>query len=60
MIDKERYAYYLDWMKKQEKECGGDVEQIHRSADFILKEFLLECGYDELVKAFEDLPKWYA
>lgn len=59
-MTKEKYIEYVEWMKRQEEELGGDIEEIHRSADFILKEFLRELGYDELVEAFEDLPKWYA
>lgn len=56
-ILKEEYEKYIKWMKEQD---DGDVERSHRGADFVLKEFLRELGYDELVEAYEDIPKWYA
>ncbi len=38
----------------------ADVEIAHSEADDVLCEVLRGLGYDELVDAFEDLPKWYA
>ena len=37
-----------------------DKESAHGDADDILIEVLTELGYDELVRLWEIVPKWYA
>ena len=39
----------------------GDTEIAHGEADDILLEILRhEGGYDEIIEAYENVPKWYA
>lgn len=39
---------------------NDDYEALHGTADDILCELLNELGYTDLVRTFEELPKWYA
>lgn len=59
-MEKKSYEEYIEWMKAQSEAHCGDIEGIHRSADYILLEFLRELGYEKLAEAFENLPKRYA
>lgn len=38
----------------------GDKEDPHRDADELMCDLLISFGYDEGVKIFLDMPKWYA
>ncbi len=38
---------------------SDDVEAVHLKADRILCEMLSKLGFDEIVKAYGLLPKWY-
>lgn len=38
----------------------GDYEGAHVEADEILCEWLTILGYEELVKEYRNVPKWYA
>jgi hypothetical protein len=44
----------------QELDEAYDVEKAHVEADEILCEFLLLLGWDDIVEAFQNVPKWYA
>lgn len=44
---------------KQIKE-GGDIEIRHSDADNLMCEVLADLGYEEGVKIFEEMSKWYA
>jgi hypothetical protein len=37
-----------------------DAEDQHSNADDVLCELLKSIGYDDVVKAWQDVPKWYA
>lgn len=39
---------------------GEDLEGAHGMADGLLCEVLRKLGYEEGVKVFEDMTKWYA
>ena len=36
-----------------------DIEASHKKADLVLTDFLLALGYEELVEAYNMIPKWY-
>ena len=55
MTDKE----LAEKMKEVIKE-RGDEENWHVIADGLLCDALEELGFSETVKAFDDIPKWYA
>lgn len=38
----------------------GDPEDAHKEADSILTDLLLSMGLEEIVEAYNDIPKWYA
>jgi hypothetical protein len=38
----------------------GDSEEKHTEAAWILCEFLISIGHDDLVKIYYDVDKWYA
>ena len=44
-------------LKKLRDVSGGDQEADHGMADDALLEYI---GDEEITKAFEDIPKWYA
>lgn len=37
-----------------------DEERVHGELDDLLCDILVQHGYDELVKKYNDTPKWYA
>ena len=39
---------------------SGDVEMAHMEADDLLCELLIELGYGEGVKVFDNMHKWYS
>lgn len=43
-----------------ERGRSWDKEDSHRIADAYMCELLRELGYDEGVKIFENMPKWYS
>ena len=47
-------------LQKIKKRYGGDIEQGHMHADDILVTFLKNLGYEDIVKAYEDILKWYS
>lgn len=52
---------YKTALKKMREEISnGDTEIAHSRADYILCELLKTLGYDELVKLYDEVPKWYA
>ena len=53
-INKELNEKYLSQMKQLKDESDHDY------ADGILCDLLEELGYEELVKAYNSLPKWYS
>ena len=51
----------MDETIRKLQECAHeDIETRHMQADKILCEFLNQLGYQEVVKEYEKLPKWYA
>lgn len=40
--------------------CGGDEEVWHAKADGLLCELLEELGYVETIRAYDEIPMWYA
>lgn len=47
---------------KEMEECiqNGDTEDAHSSADALLCELLVECGFEDVVKKYREVEKWYA
>lgn len=41
-------------------QSNTDIEAAHNQADKILCDLLNSLGYDDVVKEFENLEKWYA
>lgn len=39
---------------------SGDIERDHGKADNVLMDLLLELGYTETLKAYNEVDKWYA
>lgn len=37
-----------------------DVEIAHSKADNVLCELLMELGYEDIITAYKDVPKWYS
>jgi len=56
LTDEERQNY-INQLKECEKE---GTEDAHINADNILCEILTKLGYDDIVKEFDKLDKWYA
>ena len=50
----------LDAIKKL-KECQDscDTERAHREADEVLCELLTSLGYEDVVKEYEQIEKWF-
>lgn len=57
-MNKKLNEKYLKQMS--ELKNNDDYEALHGTADDILCELLNELGYTDLVRTFEELPKWYA
>ena len=51
----EKYLKQMNELKNND-----DYESSHVTADDILCELLDELGYTDLIKVFNELPKWYA
>lgn len=51
---------FKEQMEQIEREYADDTEVAHAKADFLMCEILSEMGYQEGVKVFKDMPKWYA
>lgn len=58
-MDEKLNEKYLNRMKQWEFN-DYDKEESHVEADCILCELLEELGYTELVKMYNNVPKWYA
>jgi len=46
--------------KLKAEKSNGDKEAAHANADAILCYLLIDLGYSDVVKAWEDVPKWYS
>lgn len=57
-ISKEDEIKYLNQL--QSLQTLRDTEVAHSEADDILCEILTEMGYNDIVKAYETINKWYA
>jgi hypothetical protein len=44
----------------KEQQNDGDIEAAHGNADNILCDFLRSLGYEDVVKEYLEVPKWYA
>lgn len=40
--------------------CDYDGERAHVEADEVLCKLLTALGYDDVVKEYREIPKWYA
>lgn len=58
-MDEKLNEKYLNMMKQWEFN-DYDKEESHVEADYILCELLEELGYTQLVKMYNNVPKWYA
>lgn len=38
----------------------GDVEHCGAASDQIIRDLLLSLGYDAVVEAWDEVPRWYA
>ena len=43
-----------------ELKLSKDKEEAHADADGVLCQLLSELGYEDVVKAYHDISKWYA
>lgn len=51
----------IQWAEKIRKECmNDDPEKDHYNADQILLDFLSDLGFENVVEAFKEVPKYYA
>ena len=46
--------------KLKEWEGDSDPEEAHIKADEILCEALIALGYEDIVEAWDEIPKWYS
>ena len=52
--------YVNEYVEKLRKLADlDDPEVIHGAADDLLCDLLKKLGYDEVVKCFDELPRWY-
>ena len=51
---------YLEQMMAEVERSRTDEESAHYVADGLLCDLLTELGYERLVKAFNDVRKWYS
>lgn len=49
---------YLERLKKLQN--NYDIEAAHSEADNILCEILMEFELEDILEAYENVPKWYA
>lgn len=47
-------------MKETREKYNNDTENMHNIYDLILCELLYKLGYENVVKEFINIPKWYA
>lgn len=47
-------------LQRIKKDFDGDVEGQGSMADQVINEFLLSLGYEDVVAAWDDVPRWYA
>ena len=59
-MNKELKQKYTEMMENIEKYDDFDKESAHIEGDAILCILLRELGYEEVVEAWERIPKWYA
>ena len=57
-LTEEEYEEALSRMNNASER--SDVEERHQDADEILCDVLEKCGYQELVKVFDNMKKWYS
>jgi len=57
-IDQKYIDKLIENLKKQQK--NSDTEEAHGIADDMLCDFINDLGYHEVVKAWEEISKWYA
>lgn len=51
---------YVNLLKEIRNKEVGDTERAHSAADDVLVALLVDLGFDEVVEAYNDMPKWYA
>ena len=55
IISKEEFRERMEFINK-----STDIEEKHRSADWLMVECLGALGYEEGIKIFLEMDKWYA
>lgn len=60
VVEKPAEEPYLEQMMAEVERSHSDEEIAHTCADEILCDLLKELGYERLVKAFNNVWKWYA
>ena len=53
-------ANFEDEMKQIKERYSLDKDAMHRAADELMCQALIDNGYASGVKVFEEMPKWYA
>lgn len=58
MLTKEELENYLAKLKEYAE--SDDPEDAHCGADRVLCEIVSKLGYQEIINAWKEVPKWYA
>jgi len=59
-MNKQINEKYVEKLVSIKKYSGLDIETAHIEADALLCILLRELGYEDVVEAWERIPKWYA
>lgn len=60
MTDERKAELLAEMAKLAKGDFDGDAETGHLTADDLLCTALIEFGFPELVKVFDEVEKWYA
>lgn len=58
-MTEEQRKEFLMKLEKCQTEYGTDIEVAHIEADRVLYDILVALGYEDIAKAWDDVPKWY-
>lgn len=59
-MTEEQRKEFLAKLKGCRTSYGTDVEVAHIKADGVLCDILVALGYEDIVEAWDDVPKWYS
>jgi hypothetical protein len=51
---------FVSEMERIGENADSDPEKAHRDADALISRVMVECGYEEGMKLFDTMKKWYA